>query len=113
MSSGPTCEEQGTSLTWMPRQCTSAIRLSGFREYIYGTSMQTLIEQGWAQIRVPSIDIFRQSFDLPTSVRLLGEVLTNETDPLFFWQFNPDFPCPEGCARANSSGTCRPVRPQA
>ncbi|KAI0723473.1 cytidine deaminase-like protein [Earliella scabrosa] len=93
--------------------CASAIRWSGFREYIYGTSIQSLVQQGWGQIRVSSIDIVRQSFDLPTPVRLLGEVLTNETDPLFFWQFNPDFPCPGGCARANNSGTCRPVRQQA
>ncbi|TBU50504.1 cytidine deaminase-like protein [Dichomitus squalens] len=86
--------------------CASAIRWSGFREYIYGTSIDSLIEQGWDQIRVPSISIFGQSFDLPTQARLLGGVLTNETDPLFFWRFNPDFPCPTGCARI--AGTCEP-----
>ncbi|KAI0773768.1 cytidine deaminase-like protein [Fomes fomentarius] len=89
--------------------CASAIRWAGFREYIYGTSIESLIEQGWDQIRVPSIDIFRQSFDLPNPVKLIGEVLTNETDPLFFWQFNPNFACPAGCARANNTGTCQPV----
>ncbi|RPD62044.1 cytidine deaminase-like protein [Lentinus tigrinus ALCF2SS1-7] len=87
--------------------CASAIRFTGFREYIYGSSIQSLVEQGWSQIRVPSIEIFRQSFDLPTQARLLGGVLTNETDPLFAWQFNPDGPCPTGCARAN--GTCHPL----
>ncbi|PIL36682.1 hypothetical protein GSI_00371 [Ganoderma sinense ZZ0214-1] len=86
--------------------CASAIRWSGFREYIYGTSIDALIEQGWGQIRIPSISVFEQSFDLPTQARLIGGLLTNETDPLFFWQFNPDFPCPEGCARV--SGTCKP-----
>ncbi len=88
-------------------QCASAVRWTGFREYIYGTSIEALIQQGWGQIRVPSIEIFRQSFDLPNQARLLGGVLTNETDPLFFWQFNPDAPCPTGCARAN--GTCHPL----
>ncbi|RDX53018.1 cytidine deaminase-like protein [Lentinus brumalis] len=87
--------------------CASAIRWTGFREYIYGTSIEALIQQGWGQIRVPSIEIFRQSFDLPNEARLLGGVLTNETDRLFFWQFNPDAPCPAGCARAN--GTCHPL----
>lgn len=87
-------------------QCASAIRWSGFREYIYGTSIDALIEQGWGQIRIPSISVFEQSFDLPTQARLIGELLTNETDPLFFWQFNPDFPCPQGCARVG--GTCKP-----
>ncbi|KAI8984994.1 cytidine deaminase-like protein [Trametes punicea] len=86
--------------------CASAIRWAGFREYIYGTSIETLIERGWGQIRVPSIEIFRQSFDLPHPARLIGGILTNETDPHFSWQFNPEFPCPAGCARENS--TCLP-----
>ncbi|KAI0721980.1 cytidine deaminase-like protein [Cerioporus squamosus] len=89
--------------------CASAIRWTGFREYIYGTSIESLVQQGWSQIRVPSIEIFRQSFDLPNPARLLGGVLTNETDPLFFWQFNPDAPCPAECARVN--GTCQPHHP--
>lgn len=88
------------------KQCASAIRWSGFREYIYGTTIETLIEQGWGQIRVPSIEIFQESFDLPTRTRLMGGVLTNETDPLFLWQFNPDFACPAGCSRSNTTGSC-------
>jgi tRNA(Arg) A34 adenosine deaminase TadA len=84
--------------------CASAIRWAGFSEYIYGTSIDTLIEQGWGQIRMGSMEIFRQSFDLPTITRLMGEVLTNETDPYFLWQYNPDYECPEGCGR--SAGSC-------
>ncbi|KAJ8515871.1 hypothetical protein ONZ45_g6767 [Pleurotus djamor] len=83
--------------------CASAIRWSGFREYIYGTSIETLIEQGWGQIRVSSVEVFRQSFDLSSQARLMGEVLTNETDPIFSWQFNPDAPCPAGCSRVEGS----------
>ncbi|KAJ5819363.1 guanine deaminase [Penicillium riverlandense] len=74
--------------------CASAIRWSGFREYIYGTSIDTLITKGWGQIRVASVDIFEASFDLPDQARLIGNVLTNETDPLFFWQYDPTYPCP-------------------
>ena len=88
-------------------QCASAIRWSGFREYIYGTSIATLIERGWAQIRIPSIDVFERSFDLPNPSRLLAGVLTNETNPLFSWQFDPGAPCPAGCARVGT--TCRLV----
>lgn len=84
--------------------CASAIRWSGFREYIYGTSIDTLIEKGWGQIRISSMEVFQQSFDLPHSSRLLAEVLTNETDPYFLWQFDPGYPCPKGCAR--TGGTC-------
>jgi len=80
--------------------CASAIRWSGFKEYIYGTSIDTLVLQGWGQIRVPSIEIFRQSFDLPRQSRILGEVLVNETDPYFMWQYNPGYPCPNGCRRS-------------
>ncbi|KIJ43138.1 hypothetical protein M422DRAFT_60332 [Sphaerobolus stellatus SS14] len=89
--------------------CASAIRWSSFREYIYGTSIETLVKQGWAQIRVSSLEIFRQSLDVQPQTRLLGQVLTNETDPFFFWQFNPDFPCPEGCKRSESGSTCEAV----
>jgi hypothetical protein len=90
------------------QQCASAIRWSGFKEYIYGTSINALIEQGWGQIRIASIDVFAQSFDLSYPSRLMGEVLTNETDPYFSWQFNPDYPCPSGCARSGGSGLCLP-----
>ncbi|KAJ8075717.1 hypothetical protein PM082_021347 [Marasmius tenuissimus] len=87
--------------------CASAIRWAGFREYVYGTSILTLIEKGWGQIRVSSAEVFQQSFDLPNPSRLLGEVLTNETDPLLSWQFDPEFPCPRGCKR--SGGRCGPL----
>ncbi|KAF7185929.1 hypothetical protein HII31_12802, partial [Pseudocercospora fuligena] len=85
--------------------CASAIRWSGFKEYIYGTSIEKLIEKGWGQIRIGSMEIMRQSFDLGTSTRLIGEVLTNETDPYFDWQYDPEYPCPSGCERVE--GSCR------
>ncbi|KAG7098399.1 hypothetical protein E1B28_000358 [Marasmius oreades] len=85
--------------------CASAIRWAGFREYVYGTSIPTLIEKGWGQIRIVSAEVFQQSFELPNPSRLLGEVLTNETDPLFSWQFDPDFLCPAGCERLG--GRCQ------
>ncbi|KAL7282039.1 hypothetical protein ACG7TL_003506 [Trametes sanguinea] len=109
------CPMASTSVLFLSRSirgtltCASAIRFAGFREYIYGTSIETLVELGFVQIRVPSIEIFRQSFDLPHPARLLGGVLTNETDPLFSWQFNPEFPCPAGCARGNGSTMCLPI----
>jgi tRNA(Arg) A34 adenosine deaminase TadA len=80
-------------------QCASAIRWAGFREYVYGTSINTLIHQGWGQIRISSVDVFAQSFDLSVATRLIGELLANETDAFFGWQFNPNAPCPPGCAR--------------
>jgi tRNA(Arg) A34 adenosine deaminase TadA len=87
--------------------CASAIRWAGFKEYIYGTSIDSLIAKGWAQIRISSMDVFQQAFDLDSATRLMGDVLTNETDPYFFWQFDPDYPCPTGCQR--SSGRCEAV----
>lgn len=84
--------------------CASAIRWAGFREYIYGTTIDNLVEKGWGQIRIHSIEVFKQSFDLPYPSRLMGSILTNETDPYFLWQFDPDYPCPAGCSRVG--GTC-------
>jgi len=85
--------------------CASAIRWAGFREYIYRTSIDTLIEKGWGQIRISSIDVVAQSFDLSKPTRLLGEVLANETDPYFLWQFDPSYKCPSGCKRVE--GSCK------
>lgn len=84
--------------------CASAIRWAGLREYVYGTSIDALVAAGWGQIRISSVDVFRQSFDLPRQCRLIAGVLTNETDPLFAWQFDPGRACPAGCVR--SGGRC-------
>lgn len=80
--------------------CASAIRWAGFREYVYGTSIDTLIEKGWGQIRISSAEVFRQSFDLPNPSRLIAGVLTKETDPYFLWQYDSAYPCPAGCVRS-------------
>ncbi|KAJ5523076.1 guanine deaminase [Penicillium frequentans] len=87
--------------------CASAIRWAGFREYIYGTSIATLIEKGWRQIRIASVDdVFGASFDLPYSSRLIAGVLTDETDPYFLWQYDPTYPCPRGCSRTKGGTSC-------
>ncbi|KAJ9148998.1 hypothetical protein NKR23_g4682 [Pleurostoma richardsiae] len=88
--------------------CASAIRWAGFRECVFGTSIETLIRLGWNQIDVRSSEIFSRSSRLPTETTLISDVLAAETDPFFSWQFDSDFPCPEGCIRGES-GRCVPV----
>jgi tRNA(Arg) A34 adenosine deaminase TadA len=88
--------------------CASAIRWTGFRECVYGTSIDTLVRLGWGQISVSSKEIFARSEGLPTRTRLIPDVLASETDPLFSWQFDSDFPCPGSCAR-DASGRCAPI----
>lgn len=39
---------------------------------------------------------------------LIGDVLTNETDALFSWQFRQEGACPKGCER-NGDQRCRAV----
>ena len=85
--------------------CASAIRWAGFKEYVYGTSIGRLIETGWGQIDIESSEVFRQSWNLGTSTKFIAEVLTNETDPYFSWQFQEDYPCPGRCARGDT-GRC-------
>ncbi|OJD18692.1 hypothetical protein AJ78_01307 [Emergomyces pasteurianus Ep9510] len=79
--------------------CAAAIRWSGFKEYVYGTSIETLIRMGWGQIRISSREIFDHSSDLPSSSKLIADVLANETDPYFAWQFDSSASCPKGCDR--------------
>ena len=85
--------------------CASAIRWAGFKEYVYGTSIDRLIETGWGQIDIESSEVFRQSWNLGTSTKFVSEVLTNETDPYFMWQFQAEYPCPNHCSRG-TTGRC-------
>jgi tRNA(Arg) A34 adenosine deaminase TadA len=92
--------------------CASSIRWSGFREYIYGTTINHLSEVGWGQILIPSEEVVARSWPFGTGVNVLGSVGTEFTDPLFDWQFQEDADCPKGCRRINSTGettTCAPV----
>lgn len=86
--------------------CAAGIRQAGFRELVYGTRIDTLIERGWGQIRIKSSEVFRQSYDLPRITRLVGQVLANESDPLFSWQYDPSYKCPKGCSRDADATTC-------
>lgn len=65
--------------------CASAIRWAGFKECIYGTTIDTLISTCWPQIPVYAQEIFERSSRLPSTARLIKAVLTNETDPYFSW----------------------------
>jgi tRNA(Arg) A34 adenosine deaminase TadA len=80
--------------------CASAIRWSGFKEYIYGTTIQHNYNVGWGVITMSSYDVFQQTRQLPGyQTVMLGQILTNETDPLFSWQYNESYPCPNGCKK--------------
>ena len=69
--------------------CASAIRWAGFKEYIYGTTIQHNYNAGWGVITMSSYDVFQQTRQLPGwQTSMLGQILTNETDPLFSWQYN-------------------------
>ena len=112
--------------------CASAIRWAGFKEYVYGTSIDTLVQRGkpsflftlffrvlisdlerfadvmvclgWGQIRISSYEIFKESGDLPSRTKLIANVAVNETDPFFLWQYDPAYPCPVGCQRGAQGG---------
>lgn len=86
--------------------CASAIRWSGFKgipisellltkqlltstEYVYGTTIQHNYNVGWGVMTLSSYDVFQQSRQLPGfQTVMLGQILVNETDPLFSWQYN-------------------------
>lgn len=82
--------------------CATAIRWGAFKELIFGTSSPTLYARGWG---------YNESTKLPEEIRVLKEVLANETDPLFSWQFNESYPCPGGCERSKDKKTCDRLEP--
>jgi hypothetical protein len=73
------------------------------REYVFGTSIEKLIELGWSQIEISSEEIFERS-GLASETSLLGGVLSEETDVYFGWQFDGSVSYPKGCER--KEGTC-------
>lgn len=88
--------------------CASAIRWAGFKEYIYGTSINGLIRFGREQIEVSSWDVMKASYQMSNRTpRILGEVGTHITDPYHAWLFT-DAECPSGCARAGPEQPCAP-----
>lgn len=89
--------------------CSAAIRWSGFKEYIYATSADTLLETGWDQMLPVSRELFGLNKGFRSSTVLYGDVLRNETDPLLSWQFQPAYPCPKGCSRDGDEGHCVPA----
>jgi tRNA(Arg) A34 adenosine deaminase TadA len=88
--------------------CASAIRWAGFKEYVYATSSETLIEAGWPQMSINSRELFERSGMVEPSTAILTDVLRSETDGLFDWQFDSRAPCPAGCSRDGAGDACSP-----
>ena len=65
------------------------------------------MERGWGQISIYSDEVFEESTNLPGTTRLIPNVLANETDPFFSWQFDPQYPCPTGCHRTGDGKSCQ------
>ena len=84
--------------------CAAAIRWAGFKEYIYGTTIDYLVKVGWEQILISSQDVVAASWPLGSGIKVMGCVGTEFTDGLFEWQFQEDVSCPSRCVRANSTG---------
>ncbi|KEF63365.1 uncharacterized protein A1O9_01342 [Exophiala aquamarina CBS 119918] len=85
--------------------CATAIRWAGFKDYTYGTSGKTLKSQGWPQLSLSSSELFEHTSSLPTETRIVPDVLADETDPLFRWQYDSSGKCPAGCRRARVMDT--------
>jgi len=62
--------------------CASAVRWSGFRELIYGTSIETLVEYGAGQILISSQEVFEKSFALGGATSLIPGILSESASRL-------------------------------
>ena len=71
--------------------CAAVIRWAGFKEYVYGTTIEHNYNADWGVLTLSSYAILQQSRALPgTQTMKLAGILKNETDPLFGWQYQPD-----------------------
>lgn len=55
--------------------CAAAVRWGGFRELVYGTSIETLVRYGAGQILISSQEVFEKSFGLGGGTALVPGVL--------------------------------------
>lgn len=99
----------------MALQCATAIRYGGFKDYVYGTSSSTLKSLNWPQVALSSSELFKYTTSLPTETRIIPDILSAETDPLFLWQYDGSAKCPAGCRRTKAEDvetgrTCIPGR---
>ncbi|KAK4052603.1 hypothetical protein OIO90_004231 [Microbotryomycetes sp. JL221] len=79
--------------------CASALRWSGLKEVVWGTSIETIIKHGRSQIYLPSSLIVSASYALGHQTLWIGSILEHETDKNFAYQFNETAPCPRDCHR--------------
>jgi tRNA(Arg) A34 adenosine deaminase TadA len=86
--------------------CASAIRWGLFKECVYGTSIPTMTRYGWTQIPLRTSEVFERSQSMGMHTELVEGILSNETDPLFAWQYQPEEPCPSSCSRNARGGRC-------
>ncbi|OHX00417.1 cytidine and deoxycytidylate deaminase zinc-binding region [Colletotrichum incanum] len=76
--------------------------------YNVGWGVMTLSSTPAGSSRIPltstsQYDVFQQSRQLPGyQTVMIGQILANETDPLFSWQYNASAPCPNECFRVPS-----------
>lgn len=89
--------------------CAAAIGWAGFREYVYATSIDTLLDYGWNQINISSREVFERSVGFRNDTAIFGDVLSEATDVLFAWQTRLDAPCPDGCHRHGADTGCKPL----
>lgn len=76
-------------VNFSPKAARSERRVLTSAEYVYGTTIQHNYNVGWGVMTLSSYDVFQQSRQLPGyQTSMLGQILTNETDPLFSWQYN-------------------------
>ncbi|KAK4046252.1 hypothetical protein OIV83_006231 [Microbotryomycetes sp. JL201] len=68
--------------------CASALRWSGVKEVVWGTSIETIIKHGRSQIYLPSSLIVSASYALGHQTLWIGSILSEETDKNFAYQFN-------------------------
>ncbi|KAL8285845.1 hypothetical protein RB597_002765 [Gaeumannomyces tritici] len=96
--------------------CAAAARWAGLREVVFGTSVPRLAALGWAQMDIRAAEVFERSQGLGVETTLVSDVLDEETDVYFAWQFVGDGAqkpaCPRGChaARRGDKGWgCQPA----
>lgn len=81
-------------------QCSSALRWAGVAEYVYATNIARVIELGWSQTEIRSQEMFERIKNVGRPTRIVGGVLSDETDELFGWQYaGGECPRGSGCER--------------
>lgn len=80
--------------------------LAGFGEVVFGVYTSVYMRAGWQLPNVSSKRVYETTLTPTRPLRVIEGVDADILNHYYIWQYDPAYPCPEGCARSADGATC-------